>query len=62
MSAASCSRLIEHLLEALSIAEALEAQDSPNPVTRAALQHTIQDLIAELKALSGESERDEAAD
>lgn len=62
MSAESRSRLIEHLLGALSLAEALEMQAPPNPVTRAALQHAIQDLIAELTVLSGESEPEEAAD
>jgi len=46
----SRSRLIEHLLETLSLAQCLEQQDPPNPVTRAALQHSMSDLVAELEA------------
>jgi hypothetical protein len=53
MSAESRSRLIERLLETLSLAESYEEQNPPNPVTRAALQHSMQDLIAELQALNG---------
>ena len=37
------------LLEALSLARSLEGQDPPNPITLAALLHSIQDLIAELQ-------------
>ena len=55
MSADSRSRLIEHLLEALSLAQCYEVQDPPNPITRAALQHALQDLLAELEAKNGES-------
>ena len=56
MSADSRSRLIEHLLEVLSLSIIWENQDPPNPITRAALQHAMQDLIAEIKALDlGES-------
>jgi hypothetical protein len=54
----SRSHLVEHLLEALSLAISSEAQDPPNPITRAALQHSMQDLIAELRALGGESQQE----
>lgn len=50
MLTSSRSRLIEHLLETLSLAESYEEQNPPNPVTRAALQHSMQDLIADLEA------------
>jgi len=49
----SRSRFIEHLHEALSLALCCEAQDPPNPVTRAALQHSIQDLITEFQGING---------
>jgi hypothetical protein len=44
---------IEHLLETLSLAACCETQDPPNPITRAALHQSVQDLIAELQALNG---------
>jgi hypothetical protein len=44
------SLLIERLLETLSLAKSLEQQEKPNPVTRAALQHSMEDLIADLQA------------
>ena len=50
MLPSSRSRLIEHLLEILSLAEHYEEQNPQNPVTRAALQHSMQDLIADLEA------------
>jgi len=50
MPTSSRSPLIEHLLETLSLAEQFEEQDPPNPVTRAALHHSMQDLIADLQA------------
>jgi hypothetical protein len=43
--------VIEHLLETLSLAQYLEMQDTPNPITSAALKHSAADLIAELSAL-----------
>jgi hypothetical protein len=49
MLAHSRSQLIEYLVVALSLAESYEAQDPPNPITRAALQHTVQDVLAELE-------------
>lgn len=48
MSPHSRSPLLEHLLETLSLAECLEQQDPPNPITRAALQHSVRDLLAEI--------------
>ena len=57
MSAQSRSHLIEHLLEALSLAESLEQQDPPNPVTRAALHHSMWDLLAELDAAGNQQEQ-----
>ena len=49
------SPLIEHLLEALSLAMCCETQDPPNPITLAALQHSIQDLVEEIRTLTGGS-------
>jgi len=46
----SSSRFIEHFLEALSLALCYKTQDPPNPITRAALQHSVQDLLAEIQA------------
>jgi hypothetical protein len=46
----SPSLVITHLLEALSLEQCLETQDPPNPITSAALKHSIADLIAELHA------------
>lgn len=43
--------LIHRLLETLSLAESLEQQNPPNPITRAALQHSMQDLLGFLKAV-----------
>lgn len=40
--------LVEHLLEALSLALCYDAQKPPNPITRAALQHAVQDALAEI--------------
>jgi hypothetical protein len=51
----SNSPLIEHLLEALSLAMCCEKQDPPNPITLAALQHSIQDLVEEIRTLTGGS-------
>lgn len=42
--------LVDRLLETLSLAKCLEDQDPPNPITRAAFQHSMQDLLAEFKA------------
>ncbi len=50
MPTSSRSLLIEHLLETLSLAEQYEDQDPPNPITRAALHHSLHDLIADLEA------------
>jgi len=47
-------RLIEHLLETLSLAVSCETQNPPNPVTRAALQHSAQDLMAALHAIDNQ--------
>ena len=54
------SGLIEHLLEALSLAMCCERQDPPNPITRAALQYSVQDLVSELQALAGRFQPEEA--
>jgi len=48
----SRSLLVDHLLEALSLAMCWEKQNPPNPITRAALQHSVQDLIVELQTLT----------
>jgi len=53
-------RFVEHLSEALSLAMCCEAQDPPNPITRAALQHSVQDLIAELQTLNGHLDLEQA--
>jgi hypothetical protein len=50
------SRFIEHLLEALSLAMCCETQDPPNPIKRAALQHSVQDLIAELQGVTADAQ------
>jgi hypothetical protein len=42
-------RVIEHLLQTLSLAEHYEDQDPPNPITLAALQSSMHDLIADLE-------------
>jgi len=57
MCAGSHSHLIERLLETLSLAKCLEQQDQPNPITRAALQHSMEDLIAELEATGLQPQR-----
>ncbi len=46
-------RLMEHLMEALSLAMCCESQNPPNPITRAALEHAIQDLVEEIRAVNG---------
>jgi len=43
------SRIVEHLMEALSLAMCCESQNPPSPITRAALQHSVQDLMTELQ-------------
>jgi len=48
----SRSRLIECLLEALSLAEHYEEQTPPSPITLAALNHSLQDLIAEIEEIT----------
>jgi hypothetical protein len=47
--------LTERLHEVLSLAMCCETQDPPNPITRAALQHSLQDLIEEIKSRAGGS-------
>jgi hypothetical protein len=54
----SKSRLVERLLETLSLAEHYEEQNPPNEITRAALQASLQDLIAELRVITAEPEPD----
>jgi hypothetical protein len=50
------SRLSLRLLEALSLALSLEQQAQPNPITQAALHHSVKDLIAEMQqAVDGAS-------
>jgi hypothetical protein len=44
--------LTELLIQTLSLAIRYEKQDPPNPVTRAALQHCIHDLVSTLKTLT----------
>jgi hypothetical protein len=47
-------QLMEHLMEALSLAMCCESQNPPNPITRAALEHAIQDLVEEIRAVNGD--------
>jgi hypothetical protein len=56
MEVLSRSCLIEHLLETLSLAEHYEEQNTPSPITVAALRHSLQDLISDLKAVGMENE------
>jgi hypothetical protein len=49
----SRSQLVERLLEALSLALCCESQNPSNPITRAALQHTVQDALAEIEMMNG---------
>jgi len=44
------SRLIDTLLQALSLAEQLEEQLPPNPITHAALLHAFQDALEEVES------------
>ena len=53
---ADSPELMEHFLEALSLAHCYETQNPPNPITRAALEHSIRDLIVELQTLNTESQ------
>jgi len=47
-------RFTQHLIETLSLTLSWEAQNPPNPITHAALQHSLQDLIREFQALDRE--------
>lgn len=58
----SKSRLVERLLETLSLAEHYEEQNPPSGITRAALQASLQDLITELKVITGEPAHEEAGE
>lgn len=49
------SRLVEHLLETLSLVEHFEEQNPHSPVAHAALCSSLQDLISELKTISAEN-------
>ena len=62
MSANARSRLVECLLETLSLAEHYQEQNPPNRITRAALQEALQDLISELQAITAEPQAEESAD
>jgi len=45
------SRLIDTLLQMLSLAEQLEEQTPPNPITHAALLHALQDAMEEVESI-----------
>ncbi len=52
-----CS-LATRMLETVSLALCYETQDPRNPITRAALRHSLQDLVAELQAMDNELSQD----
>ena len=54
------SRLIERLLETLSLAEHYEERNPTNQITRAALQEALRDLIRELNAIAEELQPEES--
>ena len=49
---------LSHLLEALSIAQRWQTEDPPNASMQAVLQLRMKALLADLKALADESQRD----
>jgi hypothetical protein len=56
----SLPSLASRLLEATSLAQCLETQPPPNPITQAALKHSVQDPIAELRAFNFQLQLEQA--
>jgi hypothetical protein len=56
------SKLVDLLLQSLSLAERLEEQRPASPITLAALQHELNDAVAEVESLRNRQQVDRIAE